>query len=242
MHSKGLIPSDAFEVLRDYLADSDSLAAEAVTRHYAAMGRMSDGTASAQDILTATGAAGGIPLPEPLDRKQVEQRVEEDRERHKRLREHIWAVAEDDEVARLWEDPVELDEDDYRLMQEESQERYRSIVRCPVHGRAAIKEFAEVKWTDGYVWPEEPEAAEVEAEEMEISVVAAADEADQAAAATATAATLATATASAPRGPGGQRFGKQPPRGPKGPHRGFPRPRGPKHPRGGGGGKFPRGS
>jgi CTD kinase subunit gamma len=30
-----------------------------------------------------------------LDKKQIEQRIEEDRERHKRLREHIWAVPVD---------------------------------------------------------------------------------------------------------------------------------------------------
>lgn len=62
-----------------------------------------------------------------LDKKQVEQRIEEDRERHKRLREHIWAVAQDneDEFDKLWEETSEVGEDDYILYDEEFQERGR---------------------------------------------------------------------------------------------------------------------
>jgi hypothetical protein len=32
-----------------------------------------------------------------LDKRQIEQRIEEDRERHKRLRESIWAVGADED-------------------------------------------------------------------------------------------------------------------------------------------------
>ena len=61
-----------------------------------------------------------------LDKKQIEQRIEEDRERHKRLREHIWAVplgGEEKEFEKLWDETSQPGEDDYILYEEESQER-----------------------------------------------------------------------------------------------------------------------
>ncbi|KAL1843799.1 hypothetical protein VTJ49DRAFT_7509 [Mycothermus thermophilus] len=58
--------------------------------------------------------------PRP-DKKQIEQRIEEDRERHKRQREHVWAVppGEDAEMERLWEETSDLGEDDVRMGEEE---------------------------------------------------------------------------------------------------------------------------
>ena len=62
-----------------------------------------------------------------LDKKQVEQRIEEDRERHKRLRENIWAVPRnedlDAEFGKLWEETSDLGEDDFILYEEEAAER-----------------------------------------------------------------------------------------------------------------------
>lgn len=60
-----------------------------------------------------------------LDKRQIEQRIEEDRERHKRLRESIWAVsAEDDqEVEKLWEEGSDVGEDDYMAGEEDVFER-----------------------------------------------------------------------------------------------------------------------
>jgi CTD kinase subunit gamma len=63
-----------------------------------------------------------------LDKKQIEQRIEEDRERHKRLREHIWAVPTekngiDAEFDKMWEETSDLGEDDYLLYEEEAAER-----------------------------------------------------------------------------------------------------------------------
>lgn len=56
-----------------------------------------------------------------LDKKQIEQRIEEDRERHKRQRENIWAVppGEHAELEKLWEETSELGEDDHRMGAEE---------------------------------------------------------------------------------------------------------------------------
>ena len=65
-----------------------------------------------------------------LDKRQIEQRIEEDRERHKRAREGLWAIAqestslrEDAEFERVWEAVSEADEDDGELAREEREER-----------------------------------------------------------------------------------------------------------------------
>ncbi|RAL64194.1 hypothetical protein DID88_002087 [Monilinia fructigena] len=61
-----------------------------------------------------------------LDKRQIEQRIEEDRERHKRLREHIWAVPAEDpdaEFDKLWDETSELGDDDMDLYEEEAMER-----------------------------------------------------------------------------------------------------------------------
>jgi CTD kinase subunit gamma len=67
--------------------------------------------------------AKGTPFGK-LDRKQAEQRIEEDRERHKRQRETAWAVSKDeDEFGRVWEETGELGEDDFEMWKEEGEER-----------------------------------------------------------------------------------------------------------------------
>lgn len=60
-----------------------------------------------------------------LDKRQIEQRIEEDRERHKRLRESIWAVGEDGdgEFERLWDEASEIGEDDWGVAEEDAVER-----------------------------------------------------------------------------------------------------------------------
>lgn len=80
------------------------------------------------------GGAGGAPIPTTrLDKRQIEQRIEEDRERHKRLRESIWAVGgdsggggskgDDDEFERLWDEASEIGDDDYLAAEEDAVER-----------------------------------------------------------------------------------------------------------------------
>ena len=57
-----------------------------------------------------------------LDKRQIEQRIEEDRERHKRERESIWAIPKetDAEMNKLWEETSDFGEDDDRLIAEEA--------------------------------------------------------------------------------------------------------------------------
>ena len=64
-----------------------------------------------------------------LDRRQIEQRIEEDRERHKRLRERIWAVTAvgDVEFEKLWEESSEVGDDEYLVAEEEASERKKAF-------------------------------------------------------------------------------------------------------------------
>lgn len=64
-----------------------------------------------------------------LDKRQIEQRIEEDRERHKRLRESIWAVPGEDEkeMEKLWEEASDIAEDDYLGGEEDMAERKQAI-------------------------------------------------------------------------------------------------------------------
>ena len=70
-----------------------------------------------------------------LDKRQIEQRIEEDRERHKRAREGIWAIpqssvsslAEDAEVEKMWEEASDADEDNFTIAREEVEERRRCL-------------------------------------------------------------------------------------------------------------------
>lgn len=62
-----------------------------------------------------------------LDRRQIEQRIEEDRERNKRLRENMWAVPGTDrgEFDKMWDELSDIGEDDYQAAYEEAAERRR---------------------------------------------------------------------------------------------------------------------
>jgi CTD kinase subunit gamma len=60
-----------------------------------------------------------------VDKRVIEQRIEEDRERNKRLRESVWAVSGDDgeELEKMWEEGSDVGEDDHILAEEEAEER-----------------------------------------------------------------------------------------------------------------------
>ncbi|KAL8796329.1 MAG: hypothetical protein Q9195_001236 [Heterodermia aff. obscurata] len=77
-------------------------------------------------VHNATSKANGVTRP---DKRQIEQRIEEDRERHKRLRESIWAVGDDgdDEFERMWDEASEINEDDYVAAEEDAAERRQAI-------------------------------------------------------------------------------------------------------------------
>lgn len=60
-----------------------------------------------------------------LDKKQIEQRIEEDRERNKRQRESMWAMtgSDQDEYNQMWEELSPIGEDDFIRSREEALER-----------------------------------------------------------------------------------------------------------------------
>ncbi|ORY69582.1 CTD kinase subunit gamma CTK3-domain-containing protein [Pseudomassariella vexata] len=62
--------------------------------------------------------------PPRLEKRQIEQRIEEDRERHKKRRENIWAVPRDPQVEmwKFFDDTSDLGEDDHILGREERAE------------------------------------------------------------------------------------------------------------------------
>ncbi|KAG5513553.1 hypothetical protein PMAC_000985 [Pneumocystis sp. 'macacae'] len=60
-----------------------------------------------------------------FSKEEIFRRIEEDRERHKRLRENIWVVPEGDvginvEFENMWETTSSLDEYDFEYMEEEN--------------------------------------------------------------------------------------------------------------------------
>ncbi len=84
--------------------------------------------------LRVTPQTGGKPSATPvtkpsglpkMDKLAIEQRIEEDRERNKRLRESMWAVGPDDgdELAKMWEEGSDVGQDDHTLANEEIDER-----------------------------------------------------------------------------------------------------------------------
>lgn len=68
-----------------------------------------------------------------LDKRQIEQRIEEDRERNKRLRESMWAVTGDDieEAQKDCDEVSLLGEDDFVNSKEEDDERWTSVQTHP---------------------------------------------------------------------------------------------------------------
>ncbi|EXJ72534.1 uncharacterized protein A1O5_03680 [Cladophialophora psammophila CBS 110553] len=101
-----------------------------------------------KDVMDITapegGAADGAQRPTPrtgaersgkpngvskMDKRAIEQRIEEDRERNKRLRESVWAVTGDDdqELDKMWEEGALLGEDEHVIAEEEAEERLQFV-------------------------------------------------------------------------------------------------------------------
>lgn len=84
----------------------------------------------ARNTPASTRDAWGAPGPPRLDKKQIEQRIEEDRERHKRAREGLWTIkqtsnhlGDDVERGKLWDETSDMEDDDYEMVKEEADQR-----------------------------------------------------------------------------------------------------------------------
>ena len=64
-----------------------------------------------------------------VDKRVIEQRIEEDRERNKRLRESMWTVTgeDGDELGKMWEEGSDVGGDDYLTAEEEVMERSQAV-------------------------------------------------------------------------------------------------------------------
>ncbi|KAI0181077.1 CTD kinase subunit gamma CTK3-domain-containing protein [Hypoxylon sp. FL1284] len=78
-------------------------------------------------------SASGPSTANRLDKRQIEQRIEEDRERHKRMRESMWAVPSsiEEEAMKLYEETSDWGEDDRILCEEEWQEFQEVLESAP---------------------------------------------------------------------------------------------------------------
>ncbi|KAK0630833.1 CTD kinase subunit gamma CTK3-domain-containing protein [Bombardia bombarda] len=140
LQSKSFLDRQAVSQIEEVLKDRDTAAEEDV----AMMGSPADGDMMdlgdmpPSQTLPPHSRRGNA--PPKLDRKQVEQRIEEDRERHKRLREGIWAVPSGDyaEMDKLWEETSDLGEDDH-VMGEEEWLEWKEVAEnsCPHRREAA---------------------------------------------------------------------------------------------------------
>ncbi|KAF4506783.1 hypothetical protein G6O67_006830 [Ophiocordyceps sinensis] len=136
LQGKGHLESQAVtqieDVLRERETNDDDLG---IASSPAGDVEMVDGPPS-----QTTPRPGRRPVPHRIDKRQIEQRIEEDRERHKRARESIWATpkGEDAEMNKLWEETSDFGEDDDRLLTEEAQDfsKEMALQQCP-HKRVA---------------------------------------------------------------------------------------------------------
>lgn len=132
LRDKGHLENQAVTQIEDVLRERETNDED--------IGLVSSPPAGDIDVADALRSGGKRPAAPRLDRRQIEQRIEEDRERHKRLRESIWATprGEDAEMNRLWEETSDFGDDDSRLLAEEAEDFSKEMAMqlCP-HKRAA---------------------------------------------------------------------------------------------------------
>lgn len=144
LQGKGVLAEQTVRELEECIAGRDSMhgavasppsgvAHSSASREMGGDGTMTSGVRSTPHSVSRD-VAGYPGVGIRLDKRQIEQRIEEDRERHKRAREGIWAIAQpggssapDMEFERLWEEGSEVDEDDYQIALEEADERRKHL-------------------------------------------------------------------------------------------------------------------
>lgn len=119
LQAKRYLNEQTVRELEECIKDRDQIGGLAATGSPAAV------VASARADTKKDGTPMRAPGNIKIDKRQVEQRIEEDRERHKRLREGIWAVGttDDEEFEKAFEETGAWDEDDEALALEEANER-----------------------------------------------------------------------------------------------------------------------
>ncbi len=139
--NKSLLPNQTVVEIEECLKERDTFASDV------GLSSPVNGDGPPADVNTRPNSRprnGGNSAPSGLrlDKRQIEQRIEEDRERHKRMRESMWIVPAgvDDEAVKLYDGTSDTGEDDRVLGEEELDEiRHRSIsVPCHHQGMNGV--------------------------------------------------------------------------------------------------------
>jgi len=143
LEGKGFLQPQTVVELESFISDRETAGAPesplSGTGNAAAVGE--DGTPSKARNTPASAREGyAASAPARLDKRQIEQRIEEDRERHKRAREGIWTVkqtsndlGDDVESKRLWDETSDMEDDDYEMIKEEADQRNECLRFETVH-------------------------------------------------------------------------------------------------------------
>ena len=117
--------SEIEECLKDRDVQPDAIGLSSPLQQDVEMNGTDAPTLSSQHTPLGQSKSKGANGVVKLDKRQIEQRIEEDRERHKRLRENIWAVPGglDGENLKSWGETSDAGDDDYILYDEEKDER-----------------------------------------------------------------------------------------------------------------------
>ncbi|KAL8928803.1 MAG: hypothetical protein Q9208_001581 [Pyrenodesmia sp. 3 TL-2023] len=121
LQQKNILQSETVTEIEGCLKERDTVAEQEALTPIDANGQREH-----QQSQTTAVKVNGMTRP---DKRQIEQRIEEDRERHKRLRESIWAVGDegDEEFDRLWDEVSDIGEDDYIAAEEDAMERRQAL-------------------------------------------------------------------------------------------------------------------
>lgn len=115
----------------DTKADGEKDAVEAAGADGGAAAGAAGGAVESQSKVTPrmAGHSGKVNGVSKMDKRAIEQRIEEDRERNKRLRESVWAVTGDDdqELDKMWEEGNSVGEDEHVIADEEAEERLQFV-------------------------------------------------------------------------------------------------------------------
>lgn len=136
LQSKSFLQSQTVVEINEVLREREASNLDAVMSSPVSSTQPSLGDMPASQTIPKPGSTNRLPSHHRLDKKQIEQRIEEDRERHKRLRESIWAVpteSADAEMWKMWEETSDLGDDDFLLAKEEEEERQRCAIDSCLH-------------------------------------------------------------------------------------------------------------
>jgi len=123
LQTRGVLTADLAVELDECLRDRETLPA------HPALSPVASDESSSRNASPHGGRSSTFARP---DKRQIEQRLEEDRERHKRLRENVWAVDDTKEIDRLWEDTSDIAEQDYLNAEQVAIERRQIITEVSV--------------------------------------------------------------------------------------------------------------